>query len=214
MRNWDYRYCWLRDATFTIYSLMGAGYQEEARAFRDWLLRAVAGDPAHLQIMYGVVGERRLAEYEVDWLPGYEGSAPVRSATPPIASSSSTCTARCSTRCTRRAHMGVDEDPNAWAVQHAHPRVPRVAAGRSPTRASGRCAAAASDFAHSKVMAWVAFDRAVKGVEEFGLDGPVDRWRRGCATRSTARSCDQGLRRRPQHLHAVLRLRRLSTPAR
>src|SRR5262249_15399171 len=78
VRNWDYRYCWVRDATFTLYALMLAGYREEACAWRDWLLRAVAGDPARLQILYGVSGERRLIESEVDWLPGYEGSMPVR----------------------------------------------------------------------------------------------------------------------------------------
>ena len=78
VRNWDYRYCWLRDATFTLWALMSAGYVEEAEAWRDWLLRAVAGDPAELQIMYGPAGERRLTELELPWLPGYEGSAPVR----------------------------------------------------------------------------------------------------------------------------------------
>ena len=77
-RNWDYRYCWLRDATFTLYALMNAGYTDEARAWRDWLLRAVAGDPAKVQILYGVAGERRLTELELDWLPGYAGSRPVR----------------------------------------------------------------------------------------------------------------------------------------
>src|SRR5207244_7888575 len=77
-RNWDYRYCWLRDATFTLYALMSAGYQDEARAWRDWLLRAVAGSPPQIQIMYGLGGERRLPELELDWLPGYEGSRPVR----------------------------------------------------------------------------------------------------------------------------------------
>ena len=93
-RNWDYRYCWLRDATFTLYALMNAGYIDEARAWRNWLLRAVAGDPANAQILYGVGGQRRILESELDWLPGYAGSRPCGSATRPTSSSSSTSTAR------------------------------------------------------------------------------------------------------------------------
>ena len=163
VRNWDYRYCWLRDATFTLYSLMTAGYVKEAVEWRDWLLRAVAGDPAHLQIMYGTRGERRLTEYEVDWLPGYEKSAPVRVG--------------------NAASQQFQLDVYGEVVRLAAPDAPDERAreirtpgrcsapsssssrrrGRIPTRASGKFAAGRRDFTHSKVMAWVAFDRAVKG---------------------------------------------------
>ena len=106
VRNWDYRYCWLRDATMTLYVLMLTGYTEEAAAWREWLLRAAAGDPARLQIMYGVSGERRLAEYEADWLPGYEGSSPCASATRRTSNCSWTSMASCRMRCFRRAASG------------------------------------------------------------------------------------------------------------
>src|SRR5712664_3943939 len=150
MRNWDYRICWLRDATFTLYSLMSAGYFDEARDWTQWLLRAVAGDPSQLQILYGIAGERRLPELELDWLPGYEGSRPRRVGLAPSEAGWSL----------QRALMGYLEkiwqvpDEGIWEV-------------RGPRR----------HFTHSKVMAWVAFDRAVKGVEQFGLEGPLEHWR-------------------------------------
>jgi GH15 family glucan-1,4-alpha-glucosidase len=176
VRNWDYRYVWLRDATFTIYSLLAAGFTSEALAFRDWLLRAVAGDPAHLQIMYGAAGERRLAEYEVDWLPGYEGSSPVRVGNAAhrqyqLDVYGEVLDAMHQARC-----LGVDEDPNAWAVQRAI--LDFLESGwREPDEGIWEVRGARRDFVHSKVMAWVAFDRAVRAVETFGLEGPADQWR-------------------------------------
>ena len=116
VRNWDYRYCWLRDATLTLLAMLNAGYRDEAEAWRGWLLRAVAGDPADLQIMYGIAGERRLDELELDWLPGFDESKPVRVGNAASSSSSSTSTARCSTRSTRRARTALPPDDNAWAL--------------------------------------------------------------------------------------------------
>ncbi len=190
VRNWDYRFSWLRDATFTIYSLMGAGYQDEARAFRDWLLRAVAGDPAHLQIMYGVIGERRLWEYEIDWLGGYEHSAPVRIGNAAHRQFQLDVYGEVLDSMHQARHMGIDEDPNAWAVQQA--LLEFLESGwKEPDEGIWEVRGGRQDFVHSKVMAWVAFDRAVKGVEEFGLDGPIDRWRT-CRDDIHAEVCDRG----------------------
>jgi GH15 family glucan-1,4-alpha-glucosidase len=176
VRNWDYRYCWLRDATFTIYSLMTAGYTEEARAFRDWLVRAVAGNPAHLQIMYGPAGERRLREYEVDWLPGYERSAPVRIGNAAHDQYQLDVYGELLDSLHQARHMAIMEDPEAWMVQLA--MLDFLESGwKDPDEGIWEVRGPRQDFVHSKVMAWVAFDRAVKGVEEFGLEGPVDRWR-------------------------------------
>ena len=181
VRNWDYRYCWLRDATFTIYSLMTAGYTEEACSFRDWLVRAVAGDPAHLQIMYGPAGERRLSEYEVDWLPGYEGSTPVRVGNAAHHQFQLDVYGEIVDSMHQSRHMGIEEDPNAWEVQRAILDFLETA-WMEPDEGIWEVRGGRKDFVHSKVMAWVAFDRAVKGVEEFGLDGPVDQWRKCCQT--------------------------------
>ncbi len=176
VRNWDYRYCWLRDATFTIYSLMTAGYTDEASAFRDWLVRAVAGNPAHLQIMYGPAGERRLSEYEVDWLHGYEGSAPVRIGNAAHEQYQLDVYGEVLDSLHQARHMGIVEDPEAWEVQKA--MLDFLESGwKEPDEGIWEVRGPRRDFVHSKVMAWVAFDRAVKGVEEFGLEGPVDRWR-------------------------------------
>ncbi len=176
-RNWDYRFCWLRDATFTLLALMNGGYYEEAEAWRAWLLRAVAGSPAQLQIMYGMGGERRLAEFELPWLSGYEGSRPVRVGNAAstqlqldvygevmdalhIARSSESLTPDGAALALQRAlidHLETiwrDPDEGIWEVRN----------GRR-------------QFTYSKVMAWVAFDRAVMAAERFGLDGPVERWR-------------------------------------
>jgi GH15 family glucan-1,4-alpha-glucosidase len=176
VRNWDYRYCWLRDATFTIYSLTSAGFKQEAVAFRDWLLRAVAGDPARLQIMYGAAGERRLDEYEVDWLPGYADSRPVRVGNAAHRQYQLDVYGEVLDSLHQMRCLGVDEDPNAWAVQTA--LLEFLESGwREPDEGIWEVRGGRRDFVHSKVMAWVAFDRAVRAIETFGLDGPVDRWR-------------------------------------
>jgi GH15 family glucan-1,4-alpha-glucosidase len=176
VRNWDYRYCWLRDATFTIYSLMTAGYTDEASTFRDWLVRAVAGNPAHLQIMYGPAGERRLSEFEVDWLPGYEHSAPVRIGNAAHQQYQLDVYGEVLDSLHQARHMGIQEDPEAWSVQRAI--LDFLESGwKDPDEGLWEVRGERQDFVHSKVMAWVAFDRAVKGIEEFGLEGPLDRWR-------------------------------------
>jgi len=176
VRNWDYRYCWLRDSTFTLNALLLAGYHDEAVTWREWLLRAAAGSPEDLQILYSVTGERRLDEIEIGWLPGYGGAVPVR-----VGNAASQQfqldvygevmdtlhLARCA---------GLEPEPHAWQIQlvllkflESHWQQPDegIWEMRGPRR----------HFTHSKVMAWVAFDRAVKDMEAFGLEGPVDRWR-------------------------------------
>ncbi len=176
VRNWDYRYCWLRDATFALQALVACGFVGEARAWRRWLLRAVAGDPDDLQIMYGPAGERRLTELELPWLEGYEGSKPVR-----IGNGASTQfqldvygEVLDVLYAARSAKLEPDED--SWTLQKVlletlarrwHEPDEGIWEVRGPRR----------HFTNSKVMAWVAFDRAVKTVEQFGYDGPVERWR-------------------------------------
>ncbi|MFL6204802.1 MAG: glycoside hydrolase family 15 protein [Acidimicrobiales bacterium] len=176
VRNWDYRYCWLRDATFSLYALMLGGYDDEAAAWRDWLLRAAAGAPDQLQIMYGPAGERRLPEMTLDWLPGYEASAPVRVGNAASRQFQLDVYGEVMDCLHQARRNGVAEDPNVWAFQRTlmdflegHWRVPDegIWEVRGPRR----------HFTHSKVMAWVAADRAVKAVEHFDVDGPVDRWR-------------------------------------
>ena len=175
-RNWDYRYAWLRDATFTLYALMHAGYTAEARAWRDWLLRAVAGDPAKLQPLYGPGGERRLSEQSLDWLPGYDGSRPVRIGNKAAHQFQLDVYGEVLDTLHQARRMGLGTDSNAWAVQRAiadwlETRWDTADHGLWEIRGEPR------HFVHSKVMAWAAFDRLVKAVEQHGLDGPIDRWR-------------------------------------
>ena len=175
-RNWDYRFCWLRDATFTTLSLMNAGYHEDAARWREWLLRAVAGNPRQVQIMYGMGGERRVPEWEVPWLDGYEESKPVRVG--------------------NAAHnqLQIDVFGEVMDALH-HARIGGLAGNESgwelqrelmnyletiwtePDHGIWEVRGRRREFTNSKVMAWVAFDRAVKTVEQFGMDGPIDRWR-------------------------------------
>ncbi|CAM3762025.1 glycoside hydrolase family 15 protein [Isoptericola cucumis] len=182
-RNWDYRYCWLRDAAFTLLALLGTGHVTEARAWREWLLRAVAGSPADLQIMYGLDGRRRLPEGELGWLPGYEGSRPVRvgnGAADQLQLDVWGEVLLC-LDLARSARLGPHGD--TWRLEqglmdflegHWDDLDNGLWEVRGPQRA----------FVHSRVMAWAGVDRAVRGVERFGLDGPVDAWR---ALRATIR---------------------------
>jgi GH15 family glucan-1,4-alpha-glucosidase len=175
-RNWDYRFCWLRDATFTLLALMNAGYYEEARSWRTWLLRAVAGQPSQVQIMYGLSGERRLTEWEIPWLPGYEGSKPVR-----IGNAAATQLqldifgeVMDTFHQGRNGKLVVEED--AWAVQRAlldHLET----IWDQPDEGIWEIRSDRQHYTYSKIMTWVAFDRAIKGAENFGLEGPVERWR-------------------------------------
>ena len=177
VRNWDYRHCWLRDATFTLYSLMAAGYREEASAWRDWLLRAVAGDPAHLQIMYGPAGERRLTEVELDWLPGYEGSAPVRIGNAAVNQLQLDVYGEVMDTLHQARRIGIDSDDFASALQQ-HLLEFLETGWSQPDEGIWEVRGPRRHFTHSKVMAWVAVDRAVKDIEGYGLAGDVRRWKR------------------------------------
>ena len=175
-RNWDYRYVWLRDATFTLQALLLAGYRQEAIAWRDWLLRAVAGDPRQLQIMYGLAGERRLTERELPWLAGYAGSQPVRIGNGAYDQMQLDVFGEVLDAMHYARRRGIEVDGQAWALQqrlveHVETAWCEFDHGiwemRGPKRA----------FTHSRVMAWVAVDRAICDIEQFGLSGPIDRWR-------------------------------------
>jgi GH15 family glucan-1,4-alpha-glucosidase len=176
VRNWDYRYCWLRDATLTLLAMLRCGYREEAIVWRQWLLRAVAGDPADVQIMYGIAGERRLDERELDWLAGYEGSRPVRVGNAASEQLQLDVYGEVLEALYQTRVHGAPPDDEAWSVttklldwleQHWHAADAGIWEIRGPLR----------HFTHSKMMAWVAFDRAVRFHEEFGREGPVERWR-------------------------------------
>jgi GH15 family glucan-1,4-alpha-glucosidase len=176
VRNWDYRYCWLRDATFALDALVESGFLDEARAWRAWLLRAVAGDPDDLQIMYGPAGERRLSEYDVPWLDGYEGSRPVR-----VGNGASTQfqldvygEVLDVLHEARRAELEPSED--SWELQKAL-LTNLERRWREPDEGIWEVRGPRRHFTHSKVLAWVAFDRGIKAVEDYGNDGPVERWR-------------------------------------
>jgi GH15 family glucan-1,4-alpha-glucosidase len=176
VRNWDYRFCWLRDATFTLYALMLGGYTDEACAWREWLLRAVAGRPSQLNIMYGLAGERRLTELELDWLPGYEGSAPVRIGNAAWRQFQLDVYGELMDALHLARRAGLDPDENAWRVQRALMDF-LESAWKEPDEGIWEVRGPRRHFTHSKVMAWVAVDRMVKAVERFGLAGPVERWR-------------------------------------
>ena len=175
-RNWDYRYCWLRDATFTLQALLGTGYVAEAEAWREWLLRAVAGDPADLQIMYGLDGTRRLPEYTLDWLAGYEGSAPVRIGNAAADQLQLDVWGEVLDGLHLSREAGIAGTDTAWDLQRAlldH----LEGAWRQPDNSLWEVRGPRRHFVHSKVMAWAGFDRAVTAVERHGLDGPAGRWR-------------------------------------
>jgi GH15 family glucan-1,4-alpha-glucosidase len=177
VRNWDYRFCWLRDATLTLMALLSGGFEDEARAWRDWLLRAVAGDPRDVQIMYGCAGERRLTELELDWLPGYEGSKPVRVGNAASKQFQLDVYGEVLDALLRAREAGLKADEDAWRFQRTvldflegawHEPDEGIWEVRGPRR----------HFVHSKVMAWVAFDRAAQAVERFGRSGDADRFKR------------------------------------
>lgn len=176
VRNWDYRLCWIRDATFTLYALMAAGYKEEARAWRQWLLRAAAGNPNNLQIMYGLAGERRLTEWEVDWLPGYEGARPVRVGNGAYRQFQLDVYGELLDAMYQARRTGLEAEQAAWSLEKAIVAVLETA-WQQADEGIWEVRGPRRHFTHSKVMAWVAFDRAVKMVEKFAVEGPVDRWR-------------------------------------
>jgi GH15 family glucan-1,4-alpha-glucosidase len=175
-RNWDYRYCWVRDATLTLYALMSGGYVEEAEAWREWLLRAAAGSPEALQIMYGVGGERRLVEYEAGWLAGFEGSTPVRIGNAAHEQLQLDVYGELSDALYQARRLGITPDPWSWGLETKLLET-LESRWREPDHGIWEVRGPRQHFTHSKMMAWVAFDRAIKSVERFGLEGPIERWR-------------------------------------
>jgi GH15 family glucan-1,4-alpha-glucosidase len=177
VRNWDYRYCWLRDATLSLLALMNAGYYDEAAAWREWLLRAVAGRPEQAQIMYGIGGERRLPEWEVPWLPGFRGSAPVRIGNGAYGQLQLDVYGEVMDALHQGRRGGLSASASGWAVQIAFmEHLER--AWTMPDESIWEVRSERRHFTYSKVMAWVAFDRAIKSAQEFNLEGPLDRWRK------------------------------------
>jgi GH15 family glucan-1,4-alpha-glucosidase len=176
VRNWDYRFCWVRDATLTLQALLHAGYTEEAAAWRAWLLRAVAGSPPEMQIMYGPAGERRLTELELPWLPGYEGSAPVRIGNAASGQFQIDVYGELMDSFLLAREEGLAADNDAWRLQIALMRYLEEV-WDEPDEGIWEMRGGRRHLVHSKVMAWVAFDRAVRMAEHFQLEGPVDRWR-------------------------------------
>jgi len=175
-RNWDYRFCWLRDATLTLLALMNAGYYDEARMWRDWLLRAAAGSPDQIQIMYGIRGERRLTEWEVPWLPGYENSQPVRIGNAAHNQLQLDIFGEVMDALHQARQGGLGTEESGWDLQceflkHLEKIWPERDEGIWEVRGGPQ------HFTYSKAMAWVAFDRSIKSAEKYQLAGPLDRWR-------------------------------------
>ena len=176
VRNWDYRFCWLRDATLTLLAMLQAGYKDEAVAWRGWLLRAVAGDPAVVQIMYGLGGERRLDERTLEWLPGYEDSSPVRVGNAASAQLQLDVYGEVLDALYQARAHGAPADDDIWSLARnmlawLEENWRREDSGLWEVRGPSR------HFTHSKVMAWVAFDRGIRAHDDFGREGPIDRWR-------------------------------------
>lgn len=177
VRNWDYRYCWLRDSTLTLGALVQCGYLEEAEAWRNWLLRAVAGDPADLQIMYGVAGERRLPEFELPWLAGFGGSRPVRIGNAAVKQLQLDVYGEVMDSLSLARQAGLPAKPHMWSLQSVLLDFLR-SSWRQPDEGLWEVRGGRRDFVHSKVMVWVAADRAVRALEAFpDLSGDLDGWR-------------------------------------
>ncbi len=176
VRNWDYRYCWLRDASFTLQGLLANGFVAEAAAWREWLLRAVAGDPADLQIMYSLTGGRRLPELELPWLAGYEGSTPVRVGNGAADQLQLDVWGEVLDCLSAARVAGLARDEDAWSLQRAFLDY-LEGAWQQPDNGLWEVRGPRRQFVHSKVMAWVGFDRMIRTVEDSAVDGPVDRWR-------------------------------------
>ncbi len=175
-RNWDYRICWLRDATLTLLALLHAGYREEAVAWRDWLLRAAMGSPAQIQVMYGLAGERRLSEWELDWLPGHAGSRPVRVGNAAHAQLQLDVFGELADALHQGHLHGIPLSPAAWALQRSLTNH-LAEIWESPDQGIWEVRSPPQHFTYSKAMAWAAMDRAVRSIEAFGLEGPLARWR-------------------------------------
>jgi GH15 family glucan-1,4-alpha-glucosidase len=175
-RNWDYRYCWLRDATLTLMALMGAGYEDEATAWRDWLHRAVAGSPADFQIMYGIAGERRLEEWQVPWLPGYQGASPVLIGNAASGQFQLDVWGELVAALYLARKAGLAGSESAWPIQYA--AVEHLEdIWNEPDDGIWEVRGGRQHFTFSKVMAWVAFDRMIQDAENYNLEAPLERWK-------------------------------------
>jgi GH15 family glucan-1,4-alpha-glucosidase len=194
VRNWDYRYCWLRDATFTLNALLLAGYQDEAVAWREWLLRAAAGAPDDLQILYGITGVRRLDEFEISWLPGYQGAAPVRVGNAASRQFQLDVYGEVMDTLHLARGAGLENDGAAWDVQVVLLKFLESHWER-PDEGLWEVRGPRLHFTHSKVMAWVAFDRAIKDAQAFGFTAPVERWVQ-IRDAIHAQVCDRGFDKR------------------
>jgi GH15 family glucan-1,4-alpha-glucosidase len=193
-RNWDYRYCWVRDAARTLLALMDAGYFDEAQAWREWLLRAAAGSPEQMQIMYGIAGERRLTEWELPWLPGYEGVRPARVGNDAHRQLQLDVYGELMNALHQARQHRLTATQSGWALQLALlEHLEKV--WREPDESIWEVRSGARQFTFSKVMAWVAFDRAIHAIEMHGLDGPVERWR-DVRSEIHAEVCRRGFDRR------------------
>jgi GH15 family glucan-1,4-alpha-glucosidase len=175
-RNWDYRFCWLRDATFTLLALMNSGYYEEAEAWHSWLLRSVAGSPSDMQIMYGILGQRRLTEWEAEWLPGYEGARPVRIGNAASLQLQLDVYGELMDVFHQSRMAKLDLGDETWALEctlldHLAKIWREPDAGIWERRGPGK------QYVSSKVLVWVAFDRGIKSAERFGFEAPIERWR-------------------------------------
>lgn len=176
VRNWDYRVCWLRDSTFLLYALLSSGYTEEAKRWRQWLLRALAGEPLQMQIMYGIRGERRLPELELPWLAGYRGSRPVRIGNDAHAQLQLDVYGELMDSLYLDRKVDIPANDDAWAMQRAL-LAELEQRWREPDNGIWEMRGPRQHFTHSKLMAWVAMDRAIKTVDRFGREGDVERWR-------------------------------------
>ena len=175
-RNWDYRYCWLRDAAAAVEALVSCGYDDEAEAWIEWLLRAVGGDPGQAQILYGVAGERYTPEIELGWLPGYEGSSPVRIGNRAVQELQLDVYGEVMDALLQARRSGAREPESAWGIERALMGF-LESNWKRPDRGMWEVRRGSRQFTHSKMMCWVAFDRAIASAEDHGLEGPVDRWR-------------------------------------
>lgn len=194
VRNWDYRFCWLRDATFTLYSFLHAGYTDEAAAWSEWLLRTVAGDPAQLRMLYGVAGERVPSDLLLDHLPGYEGAKPVRIGNTAARQFQLDVYGEVMDTLQLKREVGLRSDRESWSVQR-HFAEFVIRHWDKPDEGIWEVRGPRRHFTHSKVMAWVALDRAIKAVERFGLRGDVARWRK-VRDQIHATVCEQGYDRK------------------
>jgi GH15 family glucan-1,4-alpha-glucosidase len=176
VRNWDYRFCWLRDATFTLYALLLSGYRDEARAWREWLLRAAAGRPEDLQVLYGVAGERQFVEMELPWLPGFRKSAPVRIGNRAATQFQLDVYGEVVDAFSLARAAGLEQNADAWSFQRALLDF-LESNWESPDNGIWEMRGERQHFTHSKVLAWAALDRGIQSVERFRLEGPVRRWR-------------------------------------